>query len=416
MLKNYLKIAFKVFLRRKFFTFISLFAISFTLIILMVATAMFDNVFAPQPPEDKADRSLYVFGMRFQGPENQSTGPAGYVFLDRYVRTLPNVEKVSIYTTPNTVYSFWRGAKIKSFLKRTDGEFWQIMGFRFLEGGPFTAEDEKSSNFVAVINEATRHKFFGDESAVGKMIEADGQQFRVVGVVANVPIYRMNPFADIWVPISTSKTNAYKSQLLRGEFQAAILAKSTADLSAIKSEFESRLPGVEFPDKREFNTAIGGADTFFEYTSRMLIPSQQMESQPRKLLVIIISLMVLFMVLPTVNLININVSRILERAGEIGVRKAFGASSWTLVGQFVTENVLLTLIGGVLGFFGSQFVLKLIADSGLIPYAEFHLNYRFFVYGLLTALFFGLFSGVYPAWKMSRLHPVQALKGAGGSR
>ncbi|HMV85981.1 MAG TPA: ABC transporter permease [Blastocatellia bacterium] len=372
---------------------------------------MFDNVFAPQSPEDNADRTLYVMAMRFSGPQNRSTGPAGYVFLDRYVRTLPNVERVSLYTTQNTVYSFWKGGKIESFLKRTDGQFWQIMNFRFLEGGPFTAEDEKSANFVAVINEATRRKFFGDEPAVGKMIEADGQQFRVVGVTANVSIFRMNSFSDIWVPISTSKTNAYKSQLLNGEFQAAILAKSAADFSAIKSEFQSRLPGVEFPDKREFDTAIGGADTMFEFASRMMIPSQQMESQPRKLLVVILSLMVLFMILPTVNLININVSRILERAGEIGVRKAFGASSWTLVGQFVTENILLTLIGGVIGFVGSQFVLKLIADSGLIPYAEFHLNHRFFIYGLLTALFFGLFSGVYPAWKMSRLHPVQALKG-----
>lgn len=411
MLKNYLKIAFKVLLRRKFFTFISLFAISFTLIVLMVATALFDNVFAPQSPEDNADRTLYVMAMRFNGPQNQSTGPAGYVFLDRYVRTLPNVERVSLYTTQNTVYSFWRGGKIKSFLKRTDGEFWQIMNFRFLEGGPFTVEDEKSANFVAVINEATRRKFFGDDTAVGKMIEADGQQFRVVGVVGNVPIFRMNSFADIWVPISTSKTNAYKSQLLNGNFQAAILTKSAADFPAIKSEFESRLPGVEFPDKRDFDKAIGGTDTVFEFMSRMLIPSQQMESQPRKLLAIVLSLMVLFMILPTVNLININVSRIMERAGEIGVRKAFGASSWTLIGQFVTENVLLTLIGGVIGFFGSQFVLKLITDSGLIPYAEFHLNHRFFIYGLLTALFFGLFSGVYPAWKMSRLHPVQALKG-----
>jgi putative ABC transport system permease protein len=98
------------------------------------------------------------------------------------------------------------------------------------------------------------------------------------------------------------------------------------------------------------------------------------------------------------------------------VRKAFGASSWTLVGQFVVENVLLTLFGGVIGFIGSILVLGAISASGLIPYAEFHLNYRIFLYGLLIAIFFGLFSGVYPAWKMSRLNPVQALKGAGGAR
>jgi putative ABC transport system permease protein len=109
---------------------------------------------------------------------------------------------------------------------------------------------------------------------------------------------------------------------------------------------------------------------------------------------------------------NINVSRIMERASEIGVRKAFGASSWTLVGQFIVENVLLTMVGGVIGFIGSLFVLRAITESGLIQYAEFHINYRVFFYGLGTAVFFGLFSGVYPAWKMSRLNPVQALKGA----
>jgi putative ABC transport system permease protein len=125
----------------------------------------------------------------------------------------------------------------------------------------------------------------------------------------------------------------------------------------------------------------------------------------------LLGLALLFMVLPTVNLINLNVSRILERASEIGVRKAFGASSWTLVGQFVVENVLLTLIGGLIGLALSLIVLRLVNQSGWIPYADFQMNYRIFLYGLALAVFFGLFSGVYPAWKMSRLNPVEALKG-----
>ena len=118
------------------------------------------------------------------------------------------------------------------------------------------------------------------------------------------------------------------------------------------------------------------------------------------------------MLLPTVNLVNVSVSRILERASEIGVRKAFGASSWTLVGQFLVENVVLTLIGGLLGFVLAALVLDGINGSGLFPYARFALNGRVFLYGLLLTLFFGVLSGVYPAWKMSRLHPVDALKGA----
>jgi putative ABC transport system permease protein len=119
----------------------------------------------------------------------------------------------------------------------------------------------------------------------------------------------------------------------------------------------------------------------------------------------------LFMALPAINLVNLNVSRIMERASEIGVRKAFGASSRTLVVQFVVENLALTVIGGLIGFVLAGFVLRSINQSGLIPYAELALNTRIFLWGLLLAIGFGLLSGVYPAWRMSRVHPVVALKG-----
>ena len=411
MLKNYIKIAYKVFLRRKFFTFISLFAISFTLIVLMVAVAFFDHIYGPMPPETKLDRTLGVFFVQQSGERSRSNGPPGYGLLDRYARGMANVEKLSIHSEPASVYSYKDDEKIQSFLKRTDGEFWEIMDFTFLEGGPFTPDDEKNANFVAVINEATRRKFFGDEPAAGKTIEVDGQRFRVVGVVANVPIFRIVPFADIYVPISTSKTDSYKTGLV-GDFLGTILARSADDFPAIKEEFMSRMRQVEFNDPRQFNLMQGRAETFIEANARLFTSDIESEVSGARLIAVMATLMLLFMLLPTVNLININVSRIMERASEIGVRKAFGASSWTLVGQFVVENVLLTLIGGIIGFIGSLLVLGAITESGLIQYAQFHMNYRVFFYGLGTAIFFGLFSGVYPAWKMSRLNPVEALKGA----
>jgi putative ABC transport system permease protein len=101
----------------------------------------------------------------------------------------------------------------------------------------------------------------------------------------------------------------------------------------------------------------------------------------------------------------------MERASEIGVRKAFGASSMTLVGQFIIENVLLTIVGGLIGFVFSYVVLQYFNSTGWITYAQLELNYRVFLYGFIMMIFFGIISGVYPAWRMSRLHPVQALKG-----
>lgn len=413
MLKNYLKIAFKVFLRRKFFTFISLFGISFTLVVLMVAAAFFDHIFGRHAPETKQDRTLGVFFMEMKSPDNDSTwiGHLGYGFLDGYVRTMPNVERVALFSEPELTHSYKNGEKIPSYLKRTDGQFWQILDFDFLEGGPFTTEDDQRGALVAVINDATRQKFFGNQTAVGKTIEADGQKFRVIGVVANVPYLRQIPFSDIWVPISSIKNDSYKKELM-GSFMGLILARSAADFPAICEEFQSRLPRVEFPDPKEWNKMRGTPESYFDSIAREMFGDRdnRSASQGHKLWAAILIGVLLFMLLPTINLININVSRIMERASEIGVRKSFGASSWTLIGQFVIENVLLTLIGGVTGFVIALFVLRLISQSGWFPYAEFEINYRVFLYGFSLAIFFGLFSGVYPAWKMSRLHPVQALK------
>jgi len=126
---------------------------------------------------------------------------------------------------------------------------------------------------------------------------------------------------------------------------------------------------------------------------------------------LLILLAVLFMVLPSINLINLNISRIMERASEIGIRKAFGAPSTTLVGQFIVENLILTLFGGVLAIITAYIILALISASGIIPYAHFILNFRVLAYALLIAIVFGFLSGVYPAWRMSRMHPVEALRG-----
>lgn len=409
MLRNYLKLAVKVLLRRKVFTAISLVGIGLTLLVLSVATAMVDNVFAPRPPESRLDRTLGIYALTMRGPHWTRNGFAGYGFLDRYARDLPGVEKTSIASLPSRVASYLDGRRVRSFLRRTDGAFWEILDFEFLEGGPYGAAEAAAGSLVAVINETTRGRFFGGRPAVGGTIEIDGQRFRVVGVVADVPIVRLVSFSDVWVPIATAKSDAYKRDFV-GDFIGLFLAGDRRDFPAIKAEVAARLRDAQLPDPAQFDTLEGGADTLFEAVSRVLSGDQR-ESHATRLRLVLAVFVLLFMLLPVVNLVNINLSRILERASEIGVRKAFGASSWALVGQFLVENVVLTLVGGLLGLAAAAGVLAAINGSGLIPYAQFAVNLRVFGWGLALAVVFGLFSGVYPAWRMSRLPPAEALRG-----
>ena len=193
------------------------------------------------------------------------------------------------------------------------------------------------------------------------------------------------------------------------------LAKSRRHIPLLKEEFRARVGEVQ-PDLPIYRSVEGELETFFEAYSRMKnrTRGEYGRSHNRFYSMAAVLLMFGFMVLPAVNLVNINVSRILERSSEIGVRKAFGASALILVWQFIVENIFLTVIGGFFGLLLSVGVLHLINHSGWMPYAQFHLDIQIFLYSVMIIFIFGVLSGVYPAWKMSRLHPVEALRG--GSR
>ncbi len=416
MLLNYVKIALRSLLRRKFFTAISLFGIGVTLMVLLIVVALLDQLVAPEPPETKLDRTLHAAYFHATGGREKREislmGKPGYALLDRVGRDLPGVRKMSIVSEASSVVSFVGGEKIVSTLRRTDGAYWEILDFKFLEGRPFTPEDEHGAAFVAVISEATRRRFFNGEPAVGRFLEADGQRFQVVGVVADVSPTRLSATGDIWVPHSTARSQEFRRELMRGGFTGLFLADSRADFPAITAEFESRLRHT--PLDEPFDKIAGTLLTRFGHLLVALENPEDGKPPVGRVLLMVLGMVAAFLVLPTLNLVSINLSRILERSAEIGVSKAFGASSVHLVAQFIVENVVLCIVGGLLGLAGAVGVLKAVQASGVVPYARFDPSYRVFLSALALGCFFGVLSGLVPAWRMSRMHPVAALRG--GSR
>lgn len=201
---------------------------------------------------------------------------------------------------------------------------------------------------------------------------------------------------------------------MMSDVDAIVLASTSAAMKQIHDEFNSRLRGAELPDPRSFTTIVAPMETKLEGVARMAPFANRMSPQSQLPTLVGIALVagLLFVLLPAVNLVNINLSRILERSSEIGVRKAFGASSRTLVFQFVVENIVLTLCGALVAFVLSTAMLGAINRSGIVEHAGLGLNLRVFAWGVVTAVLFGVMSGVYPAWRMSRLRPAEALRGS----
>ena len=412
MLFSYLKIAWKVLLRRKFFTAISLFGISFTLMILLVVYALFDYTLGPHAPELRTDKLLFASRIEIEfKTDGINSSSMGYAFLMQHVRPLRTPAKVSISEANwRETVAYVGNQTLKLDQKRTDAEFWQVLDFDFVAGRPYNLREVRDAAHVAVINETTARRYFGSLGVVGRTIELDARPYQVVGVVRDVPLVRFNSYADVWLPVTVT-TDDLRDPGYGGSHQAILLARSPADVPQMQHEYEQMIARLPLPEPVKMKKITSEplplrTAVLTRYTGAPQVPGGDASFLRRLLLVGL-----LFMLLPALNLVNINVSRTLERSGEIGVRKAFGATASRLVGQFLVENIFLTLLGSVLGVALAAGVLHVLNDSQFFPYSNFGLNGRVFGVALGIALLFGLLSGAYPAYKLSKLPAVQALKG-----
>jgi putative ABC transport system permease protein len=414
MLRNYLLTAYKVFMRRKLFTAINLACIVLTLVILMVITAILQSAFYPSGVEGKSDRFLQVMTVRMESADGNSVSqsPLGFKLIDQYLKPVTGVERVATLTGADPV-SVYQGNRVSTLeMRRVDADYWKVLDFTLLAGRLPTAQDDVDARQVAVVNRSSARRLFGGApaAALGQRIDVGGQSFEIVGVVDNA--LHLNAYGDLWAPISTFPSSGYRQQLT-GSFSALILAHKASDLPRIQREVARIATGVAADDPAKWQKVYFWADSKLDLFARGIVGTDNTaDAGAGKLLALFASVMVLFMLLPALNLVNLNTGRILERQTEIGVRKAFGATSATLAGQLVVENILLCLAGGLVALAATTLVLAWLDAAAVIPYLQVDMNWAVFGYGLALATVFGVLSGVLPAWKMSRLDPVHALKGS----
>lgn len=419
MLRNYLKISIAVLLRRKFLTFVNLFGAVLTLTVLVVAFAIFESTVSPAGAQHRQNHILTISRTVLTGPRGTMISGPGRPFFDDYIATLQTPDKISYATRPIATTSYLEGRKVTSRLRRTDAAYWQILDFELLDGRLLSADDIDQGRFVAVINQATADTFFPGQSAIGKTIAAGSESFEVVGVVANEPTTSQLAYADIWVPLTTAVTG--KDDWI-GNGIAMLYVDDPARLRAVRDEYTHAVDGFVYtPDPSQFERAISPASTSLEMLASEIIGdvfrasrAPDIESFAKSMVARFMGLaagaMLLFMTLPAINMANLNIGRMLERASEIGLRKAAGASRGVLAGQFIFENVVLCVLGGLLAFAVAPLVLHMLNEN-VFTYGQLRLNVPVFLAGFAFVLIFGVLSGAYPAWKMARLEPAAALRG-----
>ena len=441
MLTNYLKLAWRILARRKFFTFISLFGISFTLGILMVVLSFLQSELGTNAPLSNKNDFVYLEQIRLARTyydtitvidtifdsgvevfdttyEYKQTGTGmsqtemNNGIVDNYLRELPSIADMTMFNASNTHDVYVDGVKVTLDILLTDARYWSVFNHEVIEGRFFDKDDVENGSRVIVISTETAQNYFGrQDKVVDEEMLIDGKTYKVIGLYQHKG--KIIPYVspDAVSPYTTMDMSRLDNYYF-GPFEVMYIAKPNATKN-LKEEIitAGTLIPTDHPDnENDFNEVVFKPTTYNEMYAQGVYYEDEAEKSLSIMKMILLGLLIFFTVLPTLNLINLNVSRIMDRSSEIGVRKAFGAHQGNIVSQFIVENIVQTVLGGLIGFGIAVLLISIINSGGYLGKSVLTFNAKFFIYSFIGTLVFGVLSGFLPAYRMSKLQIVNALK------
>ena len=296
----------------------------------------------------------------------------------------------------------------------TDPGFWKVFDFRFISGKPFTEADFISGLPRVVITNTLARKLFGSEDPIGKEVLMGYVPYAVTGVVEAPTRAANSAYADVWVPY-TSNTNYVNGRScggVCGSFQGVILAYSASDFEAIRAEIKQAVSRYNAAG-REF---VLGMNFVFSRLD-VALGSNDMDGGIRRgwkeYLTQTAPLLLFLLLVPTLNLTGVVQSSVQKRRSEVGLRKAFGATKGRLLTQVLCENLIITLIGGLIGIVLSVILLQLgksfLLTKDTVVTFEMLFKPVLFAAALFFTLLLNLLSAGLPAIRISREQIVEAL-------
>lgn len=284
------------------------------------------------------------------------------------------------------------------------GEGYNLQEVEKLEissGRMFTRTEEESLAQVAVLGSASKEKLFGLNDPIDKIIYIKGKPFRVVGVAAKRGAIFGMDFDDIvLLPAKTMQ-----KRILGVDYFQAIMAKVKD-----RTKLKETVADLEAIVRYNHDITDPNRDDFAVNTMEEAVG--MLRAVVNGITFLLVALICISLVVGGVGIMNIMYVSVTERTFEIGLRKALGARKKDILWGFLTEAVLLTLTGGLLGIVLGA-ILALLIYFTAVSYG-FQWAYSISLTSIILAVgfsgFIGLLFGTYPAKKAADLDPIEALR------
>ena len=415
--------AFTILKQNPLLSTISILGTAFAITMIMAIVITWQTKYADLEPEVNRSRCLYFSAMHVQGKENKdwnNFGKPSAAFMKECIQPLPEVEACTAFSTADVaLVSLTDGNnRLKVDAMSTDPDFWKIFKLQFLDGKSFTEAERGGDMQSVVISASVARKLFGTTEAAGRQMLLNREVVRIIGVVKDISVTAKDAYAQVWSMYHSNELNVTGWWSYNGNRTIAVLARTPDDFPAIKQGVEKRVKDVNAGLEQRQIDIMEQPDNIVAHVNHVW--SNIGPNLPMLYLQYGIALFIILLV-PSLNLCGLSNSRMQQRVSELGVRKAFGATDGTLVRQILNENLVLTLIGGVVGLIFSYLAVYamrtwLFTNSDNIGTAgDFSLSMgalfspAVFVLAFVFCLLINLLSAGLPAWLATRRSIVDSL-------
>ncbi|MDD7437667.1 MAG: ABC transporter permease [Bacteroidales bacterium] len=417
MVQQYFKQAWRVLRENPVLSTITILgtALSIAMIMMLVMTdrVMHGN-FAP---ENTRDRTLYVKSISVESKENGTNNSRlGLRTIKEVFLPLKTPEALYFYTGDRMGIRLPGGSTdVSMYVECTNGGNWRLFDYTFLAGRAFGEAEVKAADKVAVITDKAARQLFESDEVVGKSFILNGEEeFRVIGVVKQPSNLTNYANGSIWIPYTSTISLDVNDTSLTGSFQLVMLAKNKKDMAKIRAEVATAVEQFNTNDPNYALYFRGQPDTYKQSINRFSdIQDTQVKAYNRKQIL----LLLLFLLVPAINLSLMTTSRMKQRASEIGVRRTYGASTMNIANQVIWESLLYTVIGSMVGFvlsIGGFFMLRKILFKGY-SVAGMQLSVsdlmrpEIFLSVIIFCLLLNLIASIVPAVRASRSNIINNL-------
>ncbi len=408
MIKNYLKTAWRNLIRDKAFSVINITGLAIGMAGALLIAIWLQNMLTMDRFHKKTDQ-LYVMSNRdtFNGKINVwSYTPK--ILASTLKAEYPGVEGVSRYDDDNDFLVKAGDKKVMGKTAFVDPDFFQVFSFPFVRGNATPTFNNISS---VIITEKFAQTVFGKEDPIGKVFTLD-QEFpvTVTAVLKDLPENTQMNFECVLSWDFAAKNLHYvDSNWTNNSVQTFMMLNKNVDLTAFNKKVKDITINHGNPNNRPTTEVFAHPyKNFYLYNgSRDGAFTTGRIEQVR--LFSIIGIFILL--IACINFMNLSTARSEKRAREIGVRKVMGASKLSLIGQFITESLIISFFAFLVA--GIIVVCCLPALNNLIErnLSLKLLNTGTWLFAILFVVIVGLLAGSYPAFFLSSFRPVASLKG-----